>query len=112
MATPFSSVYDAFLGRITDTDRANLSDEMMEADMKKLLMAALPHFRISKIDLSISKFSDEFEEDLTNDEIQILGALMKREWYERCIADSDVLIQKFGDTDFEFKSKPTTSRLS
>ena len=30
---------------------------------------------------------------------------MKREWFKRGIADTDVTKQKFGETDFEFKSQ-------
>lgn len=30
---------------------------------------------------------------------------MKREWFKRGIADTDVTQQKFGESDFEFKSQ-------
>ena len=105
MATPYTQIYKAFLNKITDRDRAALSDIELEDDMEGLLMASLPYFRFPKKDLTFDENEKVFLEDLSNHEIQILAVLMKREWYKRFIADSDVLLQKYGDTDFEFKSQ-------
>ena len=62
------------------------------------------YFRLPHISLELNEDGD-FKNTLTNDEIQILAVLMKREWYKRFIADSEVTIQKFGENDFEFKSQ-------
>lgn len=105
MATPFSEIYTAFLGKITSFDRAELNVELMEADMEIIMLSALPYFRMPKIPLAINKETKEFENDLTNDEIQIISVLMKREWYKRFIADAELLIQKYDTGDFEVKSQ-------
>lgn len=105
MGTSYDKIYDAFLSRITDTERAELEDQVLEADMLKLLNSALPFFRVSRISLEKDDEEKAFKEELGNDEIQIIGALMKREWYKRFIADTNVTMQKFADTDFEFKSQ-------
>lgn len=105
MATPFSEIYTAFLGKITSFDRAELNVELMEADMEIIMLSALPYFRMPKIPLTINKETKEFENDLTNDEIQIISVLMKREWYKRFIADAELLIQKYDTGDFEVKSQ-------
>lgn len=105
MATPFSTVYKAFLGRISSFDRAELADEVMEADMEILLYSALPYFRLPKISLAYNMDTKEFNNELTNDEIQILAVLMKREWYKRFIADAELLVQKYDTNDFEVKSQ-------
>lgn len=105
MGTSYNKIYDAFLSRITDTERAELEDQVLEADMLKLLNSALPFFRVSRISLEKDDEEKAFKEELENDEIQIIGALMKREWYKRFIADTNVTMQKFADTDFEFKSQ-------
>lgn len=105
MATPFSEIYTAFLGKITSFDRAELNVELMEADMEIIMLSALPYFRMPKIPLTINKETKEFKNDLTNDEIQIISVLMKREWYKRFIADAELLIQKYDTGDFEVKSQ-------
>lgn len=106
MATPYDKVFNAFHSKITDFDRSLMADDILEQDTLSLMEAAIAFFRLPRVDLSLrndKKF--EFEEDLSNDEIQILAALMKREWYKRFIADTEVTIQKFGENDFEFKSQ-------
>ena len=72
--------------------------------MRGLLNSAIVYFRLPHISLELNEDGD-FQNTLTNDEIQILAVLMKREWYKRFIADSEVTIQKFGENDFEFKSQ-------
>lgn len=106
MATPYSKVYNAFLGKIKDYNLGELSDVLMEYDMHILLESALPYFLCPTTDLS--KRNDELQEfdgDLDPEEINILASLMKREWFRRGIADTDVTQQKFGESDFEFKSQ-------
>lgn len=105
MATPYDCVYAAFLSRITSFDRAELEEELLEADMENLLYAALPYFRLPRIPLTYDREAKEFTHCLTNDEIQIISVLMKREWYRRFIADAELLIQKYDTNDFEVKSQ-------
>lgn len=105
MATPYEVVFGAFLGRINSFDRAELEQELLEADMEILLYAAIPYFRLPRIPLTYDREAKEFTNDLTNDEIQILSVLMKREWYRRFISDAELLIQKYDTNDFEVKSQ-------
>lgn len=107
MGTKCSVVYDAFLNRIKDYEFGELEYDVMDYDMRTMLSAAITDFHICNSSLNITGEGEKaaFEGTLTNEEIQILATLMKREWFRRIIADTDVLLQKFGEADFEFKSQ-------
>ena len=89
--TSVKTIYAAFLGKINDFDKSLLPQEVLEEDMRGLLNSAMVYFRLRHISLELNEDGD-FKNTLTNDEIQILAVLMKREWYKRFIADSEVTI--------------------
>lgn len=89
--TSVKTIYAAFLGKINDFDKSLLPQEVLEEDMRGLLNSAIVYFRLPHISLELNEDGD-FKNTLTNDEIQILAVLMKREWYKRFIADSEVTI--------------------
>jgi hypothetical protein len=77
MATPFLSVYNAFLARIT-ADEWTLEEELaiVERDWQELLSMAIFRFKYPRVSLEVEESVDEddvktkqFVEDLTNDEI-------------------------------------------
>lgn len=105
MATPYSSVFDSFLSKIKDYEFGELEADIVEYDLLKLLKSAIVYFSIPEKEFTLDDEARSFSIDLTNEEIQILGSLMKREWFRRIIANTNVLIQKFGEADFEFKSQ-------
>lgn len=109
MGTKCSVIYDAFLNKIKDYEFGELEYDVMNYDLSTMLRAAIADFHLCKVSLEIKGNSEDenaaFVEDLGNEEIQILATLMKREWFRRIIADTDVLLQKFGEADFEFKSQ-------
>lgn len=106
MATPYKQVYAAFLSKIKDYNLGELSDVVMENDLHSLMNSALPYFICPKVNIiDRNDTLEEFSNTLCNDEINIIATLMKREWFKRAIADTDVLQQKFSESDFEFKSQ-------
>ena len=107
MGTKCSVVYDAFLNKIKDYEFGELEYDVMNYDLSTMLRAAIADFHLCRVPLDIRGGDEDaaFTEDLNNEEIQILATLMKREWFRRIIADTDVLLQKFGEADFEFKSQ-------
>ena len=105
MGTPFQTVFDAFLSKINDPDLIELEDFELEYDMKGLLNSALPYFLFPKMDLTIDPDSESFESDLGSEEVNLIAVLMKREWFTRCINDTNVTVQKWAESDFEFKSQ-------
>lgn len=101
MATKLQKVYDTFLSKVE-------ADEWMETefldivkkDWKMLLDDAISRFRYPRVSLEYDEISEEFLEDLNNDEIQILASFMKLGWTERCIATWDNIRQLYSDKDF------------
>ena len=110
MATPFLSVYDAFLARIT-ADEWTLEEELaiVERDWQELLGIAIFRFKYPRVNLEVETLDEEeegqlvrrqFVNDLTNDEIQLLALYMKHEWIKRCIASWENIRQLYADKDF------------
>lgn len=114
MATSFLKVYDAFLARIT-ADEWTLEEELaiVERDWRELLKIAVFRFKYPRVDLAIENIEPEFTSeidnqldqqqfvnDLTNDEIQLLALYMKHEWVKRCIASWENIRQLYADKDF------------
>lgn len=108
MATPFLSVYNAFLARIT-ADEWTLEEELaiVERDWQELLSMAIFRFKYPRVSLEVEESVDEddvktkqFVRDLTNDEIQLLALYMKHEWVKRCIASWENIRQLYADKDF------------
>lgn len=73
MATDYSVVYDSFLGKITDTDLADMTEEAANSVMSDLLKQAVVKFSEScKKDLHTVTVSG-WEDDLDDYEIDILS---------------------------------------
>ena len=99
MATPLQKVYDAFLAKVEAADwMMNEYWDEVEKDWRQILDQAIFQFRYSRIPLEHNDI--EFENELTNDEIQVLANLMKLEWVRRCVATWDNLRQMYSDHDF------------
>ena len=120
MATSFFKVYDAFLARIT-ADEWTLEEELaiVERDWQELLKMAIFRFKYPRVGLEIREISpdedsedeegccssgglkaNEFVNDLTNEEIQLLALYMKHEWVKRCIASWENIRQLYASKDF------------
>lgn len=99
MATPLQKVYDAFLAKVEADDwMMNEYWDEVEKDWRQILDQAIFQFRYSRIPLEHN--DTEFENELTNDEIQVLANLMKLEWVRRCVATWDNLRQMYSNKDF------------
>lgn len=103
MATPLTTIYEAFLSKIEADDwtldelEAGPTQEVLK-DWQMLLDAAIVQFRYPRVSLDYE--GETFKEDLGNDEIQVLANLMKLEWTRRCIATWDNIRQLYSDKDF------------
>lgn len=101
MATPLQNVYDAFLSKI-EADDWMLTEayDIVSEDWRMILDSAIVQFRYPRVSLDYDKDSATFNEDLSNDEIQVIANLMKLEWVRRCIATWDNIRQLYSDKDF------------
>lgn len=101
MATPLQKVYDVFLSKVEADDWMTTEYwDIVKKDWKMLLDAAIMRFRYPRISLDYNEKTETFDEELTNDEIQILASYMKLEWVSRCVATWDNIRALYSDKDF------------
>ena len=96
--TSLNKVYDAFLSKMLDDEYANWTRDEVEEDLNSLLLAAIPWFKFPRKSLEID--GDEFVEDLTNQEIQIISTYMKCEWLNRTILTWENVKPLYEEKDF------------
>ena len=100
MATPYSKIYNYFLGKITDYDLPSLSAEFKDLFMFGLLISAIPKFKVCIEDLSDRNDTLlEFTDDLSDESIDILSELMVVEWLQPQLYKSDFFQNQLGIKD-------------
>jgi hypothetical protein len=93
-------VYNSFLGKITDTDLADMTEEAANGVMSDLLKQAVVKFSEScKKDLHTVTVSG-WEDDLDDYEIDILSELMVEAWYKPRLNFTELLRNKLSTKDF------------
>ena len=114
MATLFASVYNRFLGKITDDMYMELTPEDTVRDLRNLLIAAIPEFEFPRVDLfdyTIVETENALEEessftaDLSSEEINILAILMMIGWTQRQVTSIENTRMKYSSSDFKFTSQ-------
>jgi hypothetical protein len=93
MFTSFSSVYNRFLGKITDDMYMELTPDDTIRDLRSLLIEAVPGFEFPRksLDYIIEEDKPEgvetdcsyFVTELSSEEINILAILMLEAWLQR-----------------------------
>ena len=96
--TPVKYVYEAFLAKMLEDEWLNWEEEEIKADWKELLNGAIPFFKFPRVSLEID--GDNFKEDLSNEEIQILANYMKCEWLNRIILTWENVKPLYEERDF------------
>ena len=114
MGTPFTQVYNRFLGKITDDMYMELTPEDTVRDLRNLLIDAIPGFefpRVNLLDYTIIEAENALEEessfaaDLSSEEINILAILMMVSWTQRQITSIENTRMKYSSSDFKFTSQ-------
>lgn len=94
--TAFSLIYDRFFGKITDDQYLELSKEETEADVKNILIDAIPGFEFPRFPLyDYDLDAEEFNTHLTEEEINIFALLMYNTWLQRQIASIENTRMKY-----------------
>lgn len=104
--TTFQEIYDRFLGKITDDMYMEWTEQDTKADMLNILIDAIPGFEFPRFplyDYSIDK--QQFNQELTSEEINILAILMYNTWLQRQIASIENIRMKYTGTDFKMTSQ-------
>ena len=114
MGTPFTQVYNRFLGKITDDMYMELTPEDTVRDLRNLLIDAIPGFefpRVNLLDYTIIEAENALEEessfaaDLSSEEINILAILMTIGWTQRQVTSIENTRMKYSSSDFKFTSQ-------
>ena len=103
MGTPYEVVYSAFLSKVLEDEWGKWTTEEVEMDMKQIMYAAIPNFKFPRVSLEPAEgnyLNEAFEEDLTNNEIQIIATWMKYEWVNRCIHTWENIKPLYEERDF------------
>lgn len=106
MATTFETIINRFLGKITDDMYLELTPEDTIRDAKQFLIDAVPYFEFPRF--ALYDYNEELEEynvDLTAEEINILALLMKTAWLDRQINSIEVTRMKYSGADFKLTSQ-------
>ena len=96
--TSYEVVYDAFLSKILEDEWGFWTEEEIKQDLRALLEGAIPWFKFPRV--SFNRGDDGFEEDLSNEEIQILATYMKCEWLNRTIMTWENVKPLYEERDF------------
>ena len=118
MGTQFTSVYDRFLGKITDDMYMELTPLDTLKDLQNLLINAIPGFEFprKKLDFTLGEFevsaeelsyndTSVFTEELSSEEINIIAILMLEGWLQRQVTSIENTRQKYSGTDFKMTSQ-------
>ena len=131
MGTLFASVYNRFLGKITDDMYMELTPKDTIKDLQNLLIDAIPGFEfprksleynileraIDKNSVNVQGFIIEtadgkgyedasyFNVDLNSEEINILAILMMNSWLQRQVTTIENIRMKYSGTDFKMTSQ-------
>ena len=106
MATTFETIIDRFLGKITDDMYLELTPEDTIRDAKQFLIDAIPYFEFPRFALyDYNADLEEYNINLTAEEINILALLMKTAWLDRQINSIEVTRMKYSGADFKLTSQ-------
>ena len=129
MGTLFASVYNRFLGKITDDMYMELTPLDTISDLQNLLIDAIPGFEFPRKSLSYviqvnstieensygfivedktgNKYEDTsyFEAMLSSEEVNILAILMLNSWLQRQITSIENIRMKYSGADFKMTSQ-------
>ena len=115
MFTSFTSVYNRFLGKITDDMYMELTLNDTIKDLRNLLIEAVPGFEFPRKSLEyviVEERPEGVEEDcsyfvseLSSEEINILAILMLEAWLQRQVTSIEHIRMKYSGTDFKMTSQ-------
>lgn len=117
--TPFTTVYKNFLSKTTEDMYMQLSEEDTYEILRQLLLSAIPSFEFPRQSLKyqLIKMQDQQDQDqvftfiwafvneLTQEEINILGTYMVVQWVGQQLASVENVRMKYSGPDFKFTSQ-------
>ena len=132
MATYFTTIYNRFLGKVTDDMYMELTPQDTLRDLSNILIQSLPSFEFPRFNLydysfgtkkipieeynglgfvitndgdSVEIDDSKFNSDLTEEEINILAISMMATWLQRQITSIENIRMKYSSSDFKMTSQ-------
>lgn len=106
MNTSFETIYKRFLSKITDDMYLEISERETHELLEQLLLNAIPYFEFPRIDVSeYDNELKEFDNELSNEEINILATYMIVGWIDQQLASVENTRMKYSGSDFKFTSQ-------
>ena len=96
--TPLTKVYEAFLSRILEDEWEQWMREEAEQDWRQILENAISWFKFPRV--SLEHDDENFTDNLTQAEIQVIADFMKVEWLNRCIMTWENVKPLYEERDF------------
>lgn len=122
--TPFSTIYDSFLSRVTDTMYMEMTELDTLEQLQSILLNAIPRFKLPRFDIfdyeegvfdtsgtycgvesdnvevpSTEWVGGYFNASLTLEEINILSLAMVVEWFGQQLATTEYTRMKYSGSD-------------
>lgn len=106
MTTSFETIINKFFGKITDDLYLELTLEDTIRDAKQFLLDAIPYFEFPRFNLyNYNADLEQYNTELTDEEINILAILMKKAWLDKQINSIEVTRMKYSGGDFKLTSQ-------
>jgi hypothetical protein len=104
--TPYSSVYNFFLSKITDYSFLKITQTDLEDLLLVYLQTAVSKFDNCKVDLSDrDDFVKTFNQNLTDKEVDIIATLMVVEYLRPKVVTSELYKISMSDPDYKLYSQ-------
>ena len=106
MATPYEKIYNRFSQKITDFNLAEIDDNSLEKMLLSWLNSSIVNVRKREHDLSLRDDElMEFQEDLSDLEIEMLALGMKLAWIDQYLNSTELVLQFIGGKEEKYYSQ-------
>lgn len=112
MATPYEYIYERALFKVKDLKLASMEESSRRFTLKQYLNSAVADFstKCSKDLDDRDEATEEFAEDLSNDEKEILALGMAYYWLSAQVMDRTLLKNKISTKDYQYFSPANLMR--
>lgn len=106
MATPYEKIYDRFSQKITDFNLAEIDDYSLDKMLRGWLNSSIVNVRKREHNLSLrDDEAQEFQEDLSDLEIEMLALGMKLAWIDQYLNSTELVLQFIGGKEEKYFSQ-------
>ena len=106
MATPYEKIYERFSQKITDFNLPEVDDYSLNKMLLGWLNSSIVNVRKREHNLSLrDDEAQEFQEDLSDLEIELLALGMKLAWIDQYLNSTELVLQFIGGKEEKYYSQ-------